>query len=366
MKLNITHIRLFSFLASLFLAFFPSSLLAQDAVTTPQVMKVGVYVSPPFVIAEGNSYTGMAVELWERIALRVGVVPEYQEFENYAALVAAVADGTVEAGVTNLTVTERRAQLLDFTHPWFDAGLRVMVHSNPQSTLGDIVTGLGDAGHLANYAWLAFVILLATIGLTLFDRRFDPDFPSRWREGLAESLYHVMSLATSGRTSRKNLFGWIGRIWQAVWMVIGIAIIAYITSSITSVMTASHLNNQISSVADLQGKIIGVRAGSVAEDYMNATFVNTMPFNHIEEATQALLNGEISAIVGDKPVLEYYAHTHPDLPLDVVGNTFHPDKYAFAFKPGSPFRKPVSVAIIALEENGEIEKLRTEYFGQQP
>jgi polar amino acid transport system substrate-binding protein len=48
--------------------------------------------------------------------------------------------------------------------------------------------------------------------MTIFDRHFDESFPKRWREGLAESFHHVVSIATSGKTSRKNLFGWLGRI----------------------------------------------------------------------------------------------------------------------------------------------------------
>jgi polar amino acid transport system substrate-binding protein len=94
--------------------------------------------------------------------------------------------------------------------------------------------------------------------------------------------------------------------------------------------------------------------------------VRTRTFNHVEDAAAALVRREIAAVVDDNPLLEYFAHTHPDLPLDVVGNTFHPDKYGFAFTPGSTLTKPVSLRIIGLEESGEIEKLRARYFGFKP
>jgi len=74
--------------------------------------------------------------------------------------------------------------------------------------------------------------------LTFFDRRFDKSFPESWREGIAESFYTVMSVATSGKPAkRSNLFGWVGRIWQGLWLVCGVAVVAYVTSSVTSVMT---------------------------------------------------------------------------------------------------------------------------------
>src|SRR5690606_3134261 len=118
------------------------------------------------------------------------------------------------------------------------------------------------------------------------------------------------------------------------------------TSSITSVMTVNHMSSDIGSVADLQGKIVGVHAGGTSEAYLRSVFVTTLPFDHINEAVEALENDEISAIVADNPVLEYFAHTNPSRPVDVVGNIFHPDKYGFAFSTGHPLVKQASVAII--------------------
>ncbi|ARQ03241.1 transporter substrate-binding domain-containing protein [Pseudorhodoplanes sinuspersici] len=335
-------------------------------IPTPQIVKVGVYVSPPFVLKNDDGYSGMAVELWQKATADLSVVSEYQEFPNTADLMGAVADGRVHAAVTNLTITKARAQTVDFTQPWFDSGLRVMVHSDARGSMMALWEGLREAGHLANFAWIAAIMLVATALMTIFDRKLDAEFPKRWREGLAENLYHVISLATTGEASRKNLFGWVGRIGEAMWLLCSVAVIAYVASSITSVMTASHISNQIKSVADLQGRIVGVRAGSVAEDYLQTFKLRRRPFNHINEAAEALVKREIAAVVDDSSILEYFTHTHPHLPLDVVGNTFRSEKYGFAFTAGSALTKPVSLRIIGLQENGEVEKLKARYFGFKP
>ncbi len=353
------------FLACAFFAIFLLSLqsmaFAQQAV--PEQVKVGVYVSEPFVSKEDEGFGGMAVDLWHQISARMGMVSEFVEYPNYSELVKAVAENRVDAAVTNLTITEKRAEVVDFTHPWFDAGLRIMIHTRAGNGWDDLINRLEDAGHLATYAWIGFIILIATIILTVFDRQFDSGFPKRWREGLAESFYHVVSIATSGKTSRKNLFGWVGRIWQAVWMVCGIAVMAYVTSSITSVMTVAHIHNNITSIADLQNKSVGVRAGSIAEQTLKARSIATVPFDHLPEAVAALTNDEISAIVGDSPVLEYYAHKHPHEPVDVIGSIFSPDKYGFAFPRQSSLVKPATIAIISAEESGDIAKLKVKHFG---
>lgn len=329
----------------------------------PQTLKVGVYTSPPFIQKEGTRYSGMAIDIWEHAAGNLGWKYTYQEFPNYAELVNAVADGTVNVAVADLTVTEDRARRLDFTYPWYDAGLRIMINSHASSDFMEVIEDLSQAGHLENYLMLFGLILVATAIVTLFDRRFDPDFPKRWRDGTAESFYQVMSMATSGKSSHKNLFGWIGRIWQALWMAVGVAIIAYVTSSIASVMTASHIENSINSLTDLQGKTVGVRAGSATQEYLQKARFDVKAFDHIEDASSALANGDVAALVGDAPVMEYYVHNNPKMPFEVVGNIFRPDKYAFGVTYGSQLANPLSLQIIRLHESGQLEEFKQKYFG---
>ncbi|MGK9086294.1 transporter substrate-binding domain-containing protein [Brucella intermedia] len=358
-------------LASFLISILTSLANAQDAnavVDEPPIrpVTVGVYVHPPFVMKEDGRYTGMAIDLWEESAHQLNLQTEYVEMNNVGALIQATQTGKVDAAVTNMSVTRDRAERIDFTHPWFDAGQRIMVTKGHGAGFWDLVQGLRDSGHLRAYGWLALVILTATILMTFFDRRFDEDFPKRWRDGFAESFYTVMTVATSGKpVSRKNLFGWIGRIWQAAWLVCGVAVLAYVTSSVTSVMTTLSLTSQITSVDDLSGRTVGVQPGSVSEVYARENGINALPFDQIEKAVDALIRGQIDAIIGDAPVLEYYAHVHTDKPVIVVGSIFEPDKYAFGLRNGSDLTRRLSVELIGASENGRIEEVRKQYFGDE-
>lgn len=329
-------------------------------------LRVGVYVSPPFVdVAGDNAYGGMAIDLWTEIAQRVGVSFQYEQYPTFRDLLGATAAGDVDAAVTNLTITRDRAEVVAFTQPWYDAGLRLMVLDDGSGSGWDVISGLGDAGHLTAYAWLVLVIVLATAALTFFDRKFDPDFPKRWREGLAESFHHVMSIATSGKTARKNLFGWMGRIWQALWLVVGVAVIAYVTSSVTSVMTTVSLTRDINSLADMSDKTAAVFAGSVAEDYVREMGIAARSYDNIALSVEALEAGDVEAIVGDAPILEHYALNNPQAGVAVVGNLFHPDKYGFAFPRGSELAREATLEVLAVQESGELDVLRQRYFGAE-
>ena len=181
------------------------------------------------------------------------------------------------------------------------------------------------------YARLLGLILLATVLVSLFDRHFDKNFPKRWREGLAEGFYTVMSVATSGKQpSRAHLFGWIGRIFSALWLVCGIAVLAYVTSLVTSVMTTIALDGRVAGVSDLADKRVGVQTGSTAEEYAVSSRLGIRRFDNIELAAQALAAGRIDVVLGDAPVLDYYAHNTADSRVRVIGEIFALEKYGFA------------------------------------
>ncbi|WP_273786774.1 transporter substrate-binding domain-containing protein [Brucella intermedia] len=84
--------------AFIFLPFFLSAVnnsLAQQQATPSEPLIAGVYVSTPFVNKDGQSYSGMAIELWEKSAKALGRQYEYREYPSFEALIAAVENGAM-------------------------------------------------------------------------------------------------------------------------------------------------------------------------------------------------------------------------------------------------------------------------------
>ncbi|MBM6595463.1 transporter substrate-binding domain-containing protein [Microvirga pudoricolor] len=329
-------------------------------------LKVGLHVSPPFVMENAKTNPqGMAVELWKDVAANAALPFEFQTFDTVADLLRATESGTLDVAVSNLTITHERARRMDFTQPWYDGGLRLLVDANASGSASDTLQGLYSMGHLRNYAILGILIILATVLLTLFDRRFDSDFPKRWAHGLSESFYHVISMVTSGKASRKNLFGSFGKVLSAFWIVCGVGVVAYVTSSITSVMTADAITRQIDGISDLGDRTVGVFTGSVAESFAREAGLPFKSFSDIDQAAASLKKAEVAAVLADAPVLEYYAHSRPEMALEVVGTLMHPDKYAFALPSNSPLRRVLTAEILRAKEQGTLAALKTKYFGGQ-
>lgn len=328
-------------------------------------LKVGVYANPPYVIGnDDDDYSGIAIDLWRDVAQRLRRDWDWVEYKHLSELLADTAAGKVDVAVSNLTVTQARARQVTFTQPWLASGDRILIRSAEGRGLGQLWRGLRDAGFLWAYLLLAAIIAAATLVFTVFDRRFDAEFPSRWRDGLAESFYSVMSIATSGKPPElKNLFGWIGRIGQALWLVVGIAVFAFVTSTVTSVLTRVALVHQIQGLDDLGGKVIAVRAETVQEENARARGLNVKSYAHFEDMVAALLGEEVDAVIGNGPALEHHVKENPRQSLRVVGRLFDQQKYAFATAHDSALLRPLTLEVLGLVDAGRIDELKLRYLG---
>lgn len=334
-----------------------------QTIAQPRTVKVGVYVIPPFMMKKGDGYQGIAYDLWQAVAHREGLVSVFVEYPTVAALLGAAESGEIDIAIGNLTITRARSAAVDFTYPWYDGGLRILTAQQGQAGLGDVITQLGDGGYLRSYLWLGFFILAATLLLTLFDRRFDKDFPRGWLPGIAESFHHVIAMTMTGRTSRKQLFGAAGKFLSAFWMVFGVAVIAYLTSTVTSVMAVTAVTDQIAGVDDLRQRTVGVQAGSTSEFYADAIGLATRPYDNLDQALAALDAKKVDAIMADNGVLEYYVHELAQPGLQVVGPMFKPEKYGFATPRNSALTDLVSLDLLSASEDGTIDDLKMRYIG---
>ena len=343
------------------LAWAPKAAVAQEA--HAERLKVGVYESPPFVMrAADGSFQGMAVDLWKVTTKPLNIDSEYIQYHNFRQLTNAAVRGEIDVILTNFTVTHERAQVLSISYPWFDAGMRVMV--NHEHKFG-VFEELMDSGRIYPYIWLTLLLAALTVLITLVRRRFDENFHKEWRLGLAASFHDLILAAKSGRIPHA-FFGWVGYVLSGLWMIVGVALIAYVTSTLTTAMTTVSLTSSIHSLYDLPGKSVGALAGSVGYDFLRSRGIDVQSYDELGEAVADLNERKLDAIVADSPVLEYWVYAHPELELDVVGNLFYPEKYAFAASKGhDDLMRSVSLEIIRLHEQGELKTMKEKYFGPE-
>ena len=351
-------------LLTLLLAILPLAAKAAALATQePSVIRAGVTVEEPFDLKKEGVFQGFCIDLWQAIAGDLGLKYRYVEYPSFHELLEATRRGEVDVNVNSLYVTSERIREMDFLLPFLQGGMQVMVNERRTVSLARLWNGLRDSGHLMIFTIGIAVILCATILLTLAERRWNSEFHQDWANGLAESFYHVMSITMTGKSTHRELPGPWGKVLAGIWIAFGVAVVAYITSSVTSVMTVNKLHGVIQGPKDLQGHRVGVIKGSVAENYCRDSNLECETFPTLPEAVKALVSENIQAVVGDAISLQWYDNSHPELPITEVGPIFLKKYCAFALPQGSSLRRDLNMALLKRHESGYIEELRKHYFG---
>jgi ABC-type amino acid transport substrate-binding protein len=343
-----------------------STCLAQSDGDSKKAMtsvNVGIIIEAPFIkkYADGH-YGGYSFELWEQIERKLGLKSNFREFDNFAALLEGVSSGTVDIAVADIFVTSERERIMEFTHPIADGGLRIMINSDSKHSFKRILNGLVENGHMAIFGYGSVLVVVLSFLLMFFWRRIDKDFPSTAHDGFAEAFYRIVSLTVSGKTKVSSVSTWYTKILSAVWLVFGVGIVAYITSSVTAVMTVESIRYAVNDVEDLGGKPVGAVKGTFGESYCLKRGFEVTSYATLEEAVHGLVSRNIVAIIDDAPLLEAYDHAHPELAISETGPLFEKRKYAFALPRDSHLRHQINIALVELDEAGEVKKLYSKYF----
>ncbi len=73
-----------------------------------------------------GEYTGFDIDLWAEIADRIGVEYELRPMD-FNGLIPGLTTGNLDAALAAIFITSAREEKIDFSHPYFRAGLKVMV-----------------------------------------------------------------------------------------------------------------------------------------------------------------------------------------------------------------------------------------------
>ncbi|MGG3467625.1 transporter substrate-binding domain-containing protein [Neobacillus pocheonensis] len=98
-----------------------------------KVYKVGVDTTyPPFEFKEGNDYKGIDIELINAIAKNQGFKIELSPMD-FGGIIPAMQANQLDVAIAGMSITDERKKVVDFSTPYFDAGLTVVVNKDNSS-----------------------------------------------------------------------------------------------------------------------------------------------------------------------------------------------------------------------------------------
>jgi glutamine transport system substrate-binding protein len=112
---------------SLFIAACSSNNSASDSGKGGKVYKVGVDTTyPPFEFKEGNAYKGIDIDLMNAIAKNQGFKIDLSPMD-FGGIIPAMQANQLDVAIAGMSITDERKKVVDFSTPYFNAGLTVVV-----------------------------------------------------------------------------------------------------------------------------------------------------------------------------------------------------------------------------------------------
>jgi polar amino acid transport system substrate-binding protein len=332
----------------------PAAQMTLSVVTTP---------TAPFVLPNTDPMTGFSVDVWNEVARRLHVDFTLRAVPADDRL-PSLQRGEADVAIGLIVMTPEDERRVDFSAPYFDSGLQIMVRAQGEGRLLSAVHSIpwASIGELFGVAILV-VLALANV-LWLVERRYNPRFRKSYLTAIGEGLWGSMLIIATGEYGDRDAPDVIKRIAVVSMWLLGVVLIAQLTATVTSSQTVARLQSEIHGPAHLPGKTITATPGTIAGDYLVQHGLPFVSMPNPDEGIRMLTRGEVQAIVLSAAILQYLATQPGNQKLQVVGPIFRPYKIAFAVREGSPLRKQINEALLAIYEDGTYEGLSGKWFAQ--
>lgn len=330
-------------------------------------LRVATKSLPPFVIvAEDGSLSGFSIDLWQALAAELELDYEWVVVETVTQQIESVQNGAAQAAISGISMTPQRERIIDFSHPFFEAGLQIMTQQYASLSLARYLAIIFSPAILRIFGVGLLILLVMAHLIWLVERNSNEAMPRAYLPGIWEAVWwSIDTIATleygDGLKPRSPL----KRLFAMTWVVFGIILIAQFTAAITASLTMEQISGAIRGPGDLPGNQIATVAGSTAEIYLQEHDLDYTSVARIDEAYPLLEHGEVDAIVFDSPVLLYHTLTKGKGSLQVVGPIFQDESYAIALPTGSTLREPINNALLDLKQSGVYQQLYQKWFGEK-
>ena len=133
----------------------------------------------------------------------------------------------------------------------------------------------------------------------------------------------------------------------------------YVTASQAIIVKAD--NTDITSSADVEGKVIGVQLGTTGDLFASDVTETVERYNKGFEAVQALAQGKIDAVMIDDQVAKALAADNAD--VKVLDEPFTTEEYAIAVKKGNTeLVDSINAALTELKQSGQLQEIVDNYI----
>ncbi|KAK3411174.1 hypothetical protein EUGRSUZ_J03149, partial [Eucalyptus grandis] len=324
--------------------------------------------------------TGYCKDVFEAVmnSLPYAVPYEYEPFEtsegsgesagNYDDLVEKVFAEEYDAVVGDITIRANRTKFVDFTLPYIESGVSMIV-----PTKGEGKSAWIFMKPLKTELWISIGAFFLYTGFVVWvlEHRVNKEFRGPPSNQVGMILW--FSFSTMVYAHKERLVSNLSRFVLIVWIFAVLVLSSSYTASLTSLLTVQRLQPTITDISALirNGEYIGYQEGSFILDLLKSLKADKSklkPLRTLEEFDEKLSKGSnndgVSAIVDELPFLRLLLAQNCSK-YKLVSLTNKASGFGFAFPKGSPLVPDVSRAILKVIESPDMNLITTAWFGDQ-
>ncbi|KAF6021621.1 hypothetical protein EB796_020082 [Bugula neritina] len=261
---------------------------------------------------------------------------------NWTGMVKEIMDGRADMVAASFSILSGRAEVIDFTAPYYYSGYTMMASTN-ETHKNNFFLFLTP---FHSVVWTSFLAMATIVACLLaFFEWMSIDGMNRLRVKdarsytLASSMKTTISLMCGNNLSSKEPQSWVAKWMQNVWGFFGIIFLSAYTANLTSFLADGLSKLVVSGLHDnaLLDLKMAAPSDSAAETFVKKVrpeLYDQMIQHHVTdtvEGTQQIKNGEIDVFIHDKAIIEYVTrHENFDCSLYTLG-AVSSDSYGSAF-----------------------------------
>ncbi|XP_029285434.1 glutamate receptor, ionotropic, N-methyl D-aspartate 2B, b isoform X2 [Cottoperca gobio] len=295
-------------------------------------------------------------------------------------MVGEVVLKNAHMAVGSLTINEERSEVIDFSVPFIETGISVMV-----SRSNGTVSPSAFLEPFSADVWvMMFVMLLLVSAVAVFV--FEYFSPVGYNRCLADgrepggpsftigkAIWLLWGLVFNNSVPVQNPKGTTSKIMVSVWAFFAVIFLASYTANLAAFMIQEEYVDQVSGLSDKKFqkpnefsppfRFGTVPNGSTERNIRNNyrdmhTYMTSFHQKNVDEALYSLKSGKLDAFIYDAAVLNYMAGRDEGCKLVTIGSgkVFASTGYGIAIQKGSGWKRAVDLAILMLFGDGDMEE----------
>ncbi|KAJ7014433.1 glutamate receptor 2.7-like [Populus alba x Populus x berolinensis] len=240
------------------------------ALTSAKRLRIGVPSSSgykEYVKVEGTNFSGFSIEVFKTTAASMPIFPPYEFHDfngTYDELVEQIHLKKFDAVVGDVEIVSSRYQYAEFTNPYTETGLVLIVPARSSSKAWSFIKPFTTT------MWVLISVITVYNGFVVWwiERKHCEELQGSITTQIGIMIW--LSFNTLFSLNGPKLHSNLSRMSGVVWLFVALIIIQTYTANLTSMLTVQRLEPTIPSVEELlnSNAKVGYCTGSYMERYL--------------------------------------------------------------------------------------------------